>query len=179
MGALQQVVAQDQILRETPRKGLAEGVHIVNALADERTLPEEVLVHVGDLARIGVQPDLSAGQPRIPAAVRGLQPDRHARLQDRVSLHDSPERGVEARTAERMRHRTDHLRGRSARQIGVGVERDDIPDAARRRHLPDNRRERRLRLTAQEGVELLELAALALVAHPEAIIGVPYPGPVQ
>ena len=54
VAALEKIVAEDQVLREAPADGLREGVHVVDALADERALAEEILVDVGDLPRVGI-----------------------------------------------------------------------------------------------------------------------------
>ena len=52
--AFQQVVAEDEILRKASVDGLAKRVHVVDALADERAFPENILVDIRDLARVGV-----------------------------------------------------------------------------------------------------------------------------
>ncbi len=46
VAALQQVVAQDQVLGEPSAHGPGEGLDVVDALADEGALAEEVLVDV-------------------------------------------------------------------------------------------------------------------------------------
>ena len=79
-------------------------------------------------------------QKRGPAA--GRQAVRHARLQDRRSPQTRRVALVEARTVERVRHRADQLRADVARQLRVGVERDDVPHARAGRIVsPDDQRE--------------------------------------
>ena len=179
VGALQQVMAEDNILRKAAVQRLPEGVHIVNALAHERALAEKVLVNVGDFPGVGVQPGLPAHKARIEAAVSGEQAHRHARLQDRVSLDDASRAGIETRAVERVRQRADHLRRCAARQVGVRVEGDHIAYGAGRRHLASNETKGVAGLAAQQRVEMLQFAALALVAHPAALAGVPDAGAVE
>ena len=66
VAAFQEVVAEDQILGEAAAKRALEGVHVVDALADERPLAEDVLVDVGDVARVGVDARLAAEEPAEP-----------------------------------------------------------------------------------------------------------------
>ena len=179
VGALQQVVAEDEVFGEAPVEGLSEGVDVVDALADERALAEEILIDVRDLLRIRIESRLAAGEAGVEAAVGGAQAHAHPGLEDRVAFDDASLAGIEPRTVERVRERADHARRRAARQIRVRVQRDDEANRPRRRHGADDRRERRRRAAAQEGVELLQLAPLALVAHPAALHGVPHARAVQ
>jgi hypothetical protein len=94
-------------------------------------------------------------------------------LQNAVAFGDNPARGVEHRTVQRMGHRADELPGGFARQLGVGVERDDILDGRQDGRLPHDLGKAAAGTAAQEGVELHELSALALVTHPQAFSGVP------
>src|ERR1700722_17294384 len=83
---------------------------------------------------------------------------------------------VEARKVERMRHFADQPANRVARQLGIGIQRDDIADARRSKGQrladPD---EIRIGCAAQEAVQLVELAPLALPADPAGLTLVPYP----
>ena len=67
----------------------------------------------------------------------------------------------------------DELAGGIARQLGVGVERDDILDGRQDGRLPHDLGKAFARTAAQEGVELRELSPLAFVTHPHAFSGVP------
>ena len=62
VAAFEQVVAQDPVLREPPPEGRLECVHVVDPLADEGALAEQVLVYVRDGARVGVDARLSPEQ---------------------------------------------------------------------------------------------------------------------
>src|SRR5664279_671712 len=81
-------------------------------------------------------------------------------------------RGVESRTIQRMRHRADKLARGVARQLRVGVERDDVFHPRQKRDVADDERERVSR-AAQECVQRRELAALALEAHPDPLLRIP------
>jgi hypothetical protein len=124
--SLEQVVAQDPVLGKTSVQRLLEGVDVVNSLADERALVEQVLVDVGNRACVGVDPRLTTVQSRVPGSSRPGQARADARLQDSVAADDELAVGIELRPVQRMRHRADELPGRLAGQFGVRVERDDV-----------------------------------------------------
>ncbi|MND54153.1 hypothetical protein D3C80_452080 [compost metagenome] len=86
---------------------------------------------------------------------------------------------VEARAVERVLHGADELPGGTARQLGVGVQGDDIAHVAECLQVADDPHEARVAVPAQHRIELGELAALALAAHPAALGGVPYAWPVK
>ena len=78
-----------------------------------------------------------------------------------------------------MGHRSDELPGGIARQLRVGVERDDVFDRWKNRGLPDDLGKTFRATAAEQGVELHELSALALVTHPEAFACVPAARPMK
>ncbi len=90
---------------------------------------------------------------------------------------------AEARPVQRMGHRADELPRRVAGQLRVGVERDDVAHAPQHRRVADDQREAiagsRALVAAQQGVQVRELAALALVAHPHPLARVPAPRAVE
>ena len=57
-------MAEDAVLREAPGERALERVDVVDALADERAFAEQVLVDVGDGARVGIDARLAGEQPR-------------------------------------------------------------------------------------------------------------------
>ncbi len=73
----EQVVAEDGVLRDPSGQGGGEGIDVVDALAGEGALPEQVLVDVGDGERVGVQPlqggvdPLEEGRVLLARAARG------------------------------------------------------------------------------------------------------------
>ena len=80
-------------------------------------LVEEVLVHVGDRAGVGIDARLAAEQPREPGARSAGHADADPRLQDGVAGGDPTASGVEARPVERVGQRG----GEEARGIGLGL----------------------------------------------------------
>src|SRR4030066_388581 len=66
VAAFQKVVAEDQILREAVAKRALEGIHVEDALAGERPLAEDVLVDIGDGARVGVDARLATEEAAGP-----------------------------------------------------------------------------------------------------------------
>ncbi|MDQ1133040.1 hypothetical protein QE386_001635 [Pseudoxanthomonas winnipegensis] len=74
---------------------------------------------------------------------------------------------------ERMGHGA-HQRARGLqRQLGIGIQGDDIAHPAQRLGAPDDAAERRGVALAQQRVERGQLAALALQAHPAALVRIP------
>jgi hypothetical protein len=47
-------VAEDPVLGKAAVERLLEGIDIVDPFADERALPEPVLVHIGDGVGVGI-----------------------------------------------------------------------------------------------------------------------------
>ncbi len=164
--AFEQVVAEQRRVRGSSAQGRFKGVDLVDALAGEGSLAEQILVDVGDRRRIRVD---AADAGKHPAEQRarapGRQGRRDARLQDAIALGDAPRRRIQMWPVERMRHLADQTSDGIARQLGVRVERDDVTYAAwggllRHRH------EARVVGVPQQAVQLVELAALALPPHP-------------
>ncbi len=178
VAALEQVVTQDPVLGKAAGEGVLERVDVVDSLADERSLAEDVLVDVGDGARIGVDARVARMQPRVPRATRAGQADAHARLQDSVSFGDRPAAAALAVAAkagpvQRVRHHADQLPRRIAGQLRVGVERDHVLHAPQRRGIADDVGEAVRPVAAQQRVQVRELSPLALVAHPQPFLRVP------
>ena len=171
--ALEQVVREERVLRDAALERRDERVHVVQPLPGEDALSEEVLVCVGYGPRIGIHPGVArvdAGEQRVRGA--GLS-DRDARLEDAVSLGDPPQPRVHVRLVERMREDPDQRAGRSAREPSVGVERQDVADGREDPDVADDLRVARSRGSPEEAIELLDLPALALPAHVEALFRIP------
>ena len=78
-----------------------------------------------------------------------------------------------------MHEDPDQRAGRSAREPRVGVERQDVADGREDRHVADDLRVARSRGSAEEAVELLDLPALPLPAHVEALFRIPRAAPME
>ena len=106
----------------------------------------------------------------LPQGQRG----RDAGLEDAVAGDDPAEGGVEHGPVERVGGGAHQLVYHTDGQAGIGIERDDIANPDRRDGgLAIDRQKRGVGGPAQEAVELMQLAAFALPAHPEAFAGVP------
>src|SRR5476649_2125092 len=61
----QKVVAEDPVLRQTPRECMLECIDVVDAFADKRSFAEQILVDVGNNSRIRVDARLAAEKSRV------------------------------------------------------------------------------------------------------------------
>ena len=105
--------------------------------------------------------------------VGNRQAGADARLQDAVAGTDATQHGVIDRAIKRMRHGADELLCGFARQLRVGIQRDDIFHAGQNAGVADQQRKRIGLAGAQQGIQVRQLAALALVAHPDAVMRIP------
>jgi len=166
-------VAENEILGEASVRGRAKGIDIIDSLADVGAFGKKVLIDIRDLAGVGVESGLTATEPGKAGSIRREQTDGGARLQDRVALDDPTRFRIKAGPVERMRHRPDELSCGVARQGGIGVKGDDVADRGGVGRLTDDGRKGIARTAAEILVELLELAALALVSHPAFFMRIP------
>ena len=173
---LEQIVAEQGRVRNPVGENGLEGIDRVDALAGIGTLAEEVLIDVGDGGGIGID---SVGARECALIGRAFVADRKvrsdARLEDRIALDDAPPGGVDNRLVQRMRHLADQPPHRVGRKPRIRVQGDDIMDALRHcRRAPVEAEEGRVAGAAQQAVQLVQLAALALPADPQALAFVPH-----
>ena len=177
-------MAEDPVLGKATAQGPLERVDVVDAFADERAFGEHVLVDVGNGACVRIDARITRVHAREPRSIRARQADAHAWLQYAVPLgHPLGARwhagAIETRTVQRVCHHADELPRRVARQLRVGVERDHVLHVRQRRGVPDDEREGVRGAAAQEGIQVCELAALALVTHPDPLLRIPAPRAVK
>ena len=177
--AFDQIMREERVLRKASMRRALEGVHIIDALSGEASLSIEVLVHVRDGGRVGIDPGMPGMQRREARAVRARERDAHARLDDAVPRDDATTGRIVHRAIQWMRERTDQRRRRLRWQQRIGIECDDEAHLTDGRDVADDRRERFLRAAAQEAVELRELPALALPSHPHALLRIPAAGAME
>ena len=122
----QKIVAEDPVLGETSFERPLEGINLVDALADERAFAEQVLVNIGNSARIGIDAGLASAHCRIPRTVHAGQAHGDPWLEDAVSLADTLLVFVVSRTIQRVRHGAHKLPRRIARQLRIRVQGDHI-----------------------------------------------------
>ncbi len=173
MTRFQQVMTQDLVLREASVHGSLEGIHLVNPFSNERAFLENILIHVGNRPRVRINARVAREQPDEPGSSGARQTHAHPRLQNAVAFGNNSAHGIEPRPVQRMRQRSDKLTGGIARQLGVGVERDDIFDGGQNCGLADDLGKAFPTTAAEKGVKFRELSALAFVTHPQAFSGVP------
>jgi hypothetical protein len=178
--AFEQVVAEQRVVGHAACHRGLEGVEVVDALARVAPLPEQVLVDVR--YREGVRVD-SGGSRERPledrCVVLGRERRGDARLEDPVAPRHPPDPRIEGRLVERVGDRPDEARHGAPGKPGVGVERDHVPHVRRRGGGGPPGEDPGRRRAAQKGVELVELAALALPAHPATLGLVPRPSAVE
>ena len=176
--AFQQVMRQDGVLRNPVTQGGLERVNLIDALAAERSATEEILVDVGDGHRVGRQTALG-GVDRLEggSVVDRRQARGDSRLEHREAAADLSAGRVDHRLIQGVRDLSDQLLRGVARQPGVGVECDHVAEAAGDSSLESH--VAGARGAAQVGVELHQLAALALPAHPGVFARIPAPFAVE
>ena len=162
-------MAQQRVRRESAGNGALEHLDFIDPLPRERALAEQVLVHIGHGRRIGVHAGMPGKDGRVAGPVRTGERYAHARLEDAVALHDATGALVEHGAVQRVRHRADECRRGVAGQHSIRVQRDDVADAGKPLGLPLDDRKCSLLGAQQVAVELHELAALALPAHPDSV----------
>ena len=172
---LEQIVAQQRVLGDPLGQSLLESVEVVDALAGVRSLREQVLVDIGHRGRVGVD----AGRPGRDALERrrvplGRKRRGDPRLEDPVAPGDAAGATVQPRPIQRVRDRADEARHRSAGQARIGIEGHHIAHARRWCGAGQCRGEVvRFRGPAKERIQLVELPALSLPAHPPGLALVP------
>ena len=177
--AFEEVVRQERVLGNTAVERRLERVDVVEALPREDSLAEQVLVRVRDRGRVRVDARVPGEHAREARGGRARRRDRDARLEDAVARDDAAGHGVEAGAVQRMLEDADERAGGVAGKPGVAVERQDVADGGQEREVADLKAEARVGRAAQEAVQLLELPALALPAHPQALGRVPAPHAVE
>ncbi len=179
--ALEQVMAQERVLGYAVRHRRGEGFEVVDPLAGEAPFLEQVLVDVGHGGRIRVDAGRPGeGPPEDRCLVLGRERRRDPWLEHAVALGHPAGPRIEGRVVQRMGHRPHEAPHRAPGQPRVGVERDHVAHVRRRgRRGPPRGQDAGRRRSAQEGIQLLELAALALPPHPAALGLVPRSLPVE
>src|SRR5207249_3909218 len=142
-------------------------------------LSEKVLVRVGDGGRVRIDAGVAGVHAGEERAGRAGHRDADPRLEDAIALGDAPLPRVEVGAVQGMDDDADELARGLARQPRVAVERDAIAHFREDAQLADLHLEARVGGAAQEAVELLDLPALALPAHPGALAGVPLADAVE
>jgi hypothetical protein len=145
--------------------------------ADERAFLEHVLVHVGHFTRIRIDARVASKEPDEPGTAGARQADADARLQDAVAFHHAAN-GIELGRFNGWAMVPTSCRAAS-RGSWVSVSSVMTYRMAGRMVSPIISEKHSAGTAAEQGVELHELAALALVAHPQAFAGIPAARPMK
>jgi hypothetical protein len=87
---LEQVVTQDAVVGKAMTQRLFEGIDVIDALADERSFAEQILVDVRDTASVWIDSGRVSLQLCIMRLACAGQAAGQPRLQDAVSFDDEP-----------------------------------------------------------------------------------------
>ena len=112
----EQVVRQERVLRHRVLERLDEGIDVIQALAGEDPLGEQVLVGVGHRGGIGVDAGVAGIQAGEQRAGRAHEVHADAGLQDAVALGDPAHAWIEDGAVERVHDEPDQLARHAARQ---------------------------------------------------------------
>ena len=103
-----------------------ESAHVIDGFAVEDAFEEEILLSIGDGARIGIGA-AGIGEDSGEARGRGAgQSDADARLNNGVALTANAGGGVDFDFVEWMGDGLDQQAAGVGRQLRVGIERDDV-----------------------------------------------------
>ncbi len=174
-----QIVAEQCVVGHPAAQRPLECVDVVDAFADVAAFTKKVLIHIRHRSGVRVETDVSRKHERERRRRRADRADGDARLKHGIAFGDTARAAVEAGAIQRVRKRADELASGVERQVGVGVERDDIADALQLVALADEDVERRIDGAPQHSVELVQLAPFPLKPHPQPLGWVPYATPVQ
>ncbi len=170
---LEEIVAEERVLRHAAGQAGLEGGRIVDPLAGVDADAEEVLVDVRHRPGVEVEPGLTGEQAR-EAGAPGLRRHRHPRLEDGVPGHH-PAFRVALRLVQGVGEGGGQANRGAPGQEGVRVQGDHVAHGTERLEVALAGGEAGVRLAGQEPVELGELAALALPAHPDPLGRIPAP----
>ena len=169
MNPLEEIVAHDCVLRDATGQASGEGCDVVDPFADVDPGSEHVLIHVRNGAAVDVDGGVAAVDPREGRAAAACRGRLEPRLNDGAAGNDSAGVGLELRLVEGMGKGTDEPRGCPSRQHRIGVQGDHEADAPQLLGIAFLDDKLGAIVTRDQIVELLELAALTLPAHPATL----------
>ncbi len=177
--ALEEVVADERVLGHAVLHAPHEGIDLVDALADVDAGAEQVLVQLGARVGVDVEADVAREQAREDRRPGARRRRLDARLHDGVAGDDAAGARLEDRPVEGVREQAHQAVGAPHRQLGVAVEGDHEAGLLQALGVADVHRVAGLGVSAEQAVELLQLAPLALPAHVTLLGRVPPRRPVE
>ena len=177
--ALDQVVTKQRVFGETPAEGSPQRHRVVDAFARVKSLAEQIHVRIGNRRGVGINADIASEGPGEATRRGAGQVNADPWLQNAVAPHHQARLRIKLGLVERVGQGADQGVPDITRQLGVGVEGDHIAHPLQHAHVAHHRRVGGRVVAAQQGVELIQLPALALPAHPAPLPLVPDPAAVQ
>ena len=171
--SLEEIVGQQRVVGHAVAQRRHERVDVVEPLAREDALGEQILVRVRHGRRVGIDAGVTRIEPGEQRTRRARECDADARLQNAVAIDHQTGLRIDQWAVQRMRGDADQRARGIARQRRVAVERDAVAHRRQDGRVPDVHDEARVLGAAQQAIELVDLAALALPAHPQAFLRVP------
>ncbi len=153
-------------------------IHLVNSFAGKAAFSVQILIGVRDSAGVNVKARLARVNGRQPRAGRTLHTHSHARLQDAVTGDHDVLFRIDNRPVERMSHRSDHAMRGSAWKLGIRIERKHKLNPRKNGQIADLDGEAVV-MSAEKPIQIHELPALALPAHPSLLARVVNPVAMQ
>src|SRR5579862_7049639 len=103
-------------------------IDFINSFSSEAALAIQILIGVGNRASVNIETSFSRIDRRQARSRRALYADADSRLQDAISVDYGIRFRIGDGLIEWMCQGSDHAVRRSARQFGIGVERDHKAD---------------------------------------------------
>ena len=151
---LNQIVTEDVVVREPSFKRGFKCLQVVDALPDEASFTEDVLVYVADLVGIRINPRIARKHPAVRAASSLGNGHRDSGLQDRITMRNAASSLMKARPVQRMGHAANQLLSRIARQLSIRIERNHKPDGHQVPDVSDDHTEGIRSAPAQQSIEI-------------------------
>ena len=126
--ALEQIVAEQRVLRHSALQAALKGSHVVDALADVDPLAEKVLIDVGYRTGVEIQPGVSSEKSREERLVRLSGPDLRPRLKYGVSGDHLAAWEVKLGLVQRVSQGADEAARAAPGQNGIGIQCNDVLD---------------------------------------------------
>ena len=146
-------MAEHAVVRDAPLEGCLERIDLIDTLAGEGPLAQQILIKIRGGGRIGVYPagcrEQALEEGALPAHRQGR---RDTGLKDAIPLHDALAVLVESGIIQRMRHLGDQLACGPAREASVRIQRDHIAYPGR---YAFSGQEGGVVCTAQQAIELM------------------------
>jgi len=170
-------MAEQGVLRDVAADTALKGIDVIDAFANIDALAKQILIHIRYGMRVEVETPAAGIDAREPGARRPSGMHIHARLHDGVSGDDLT-LFVELRPVQGMSQGANQAPRGARWHDGIRIQRNHIARRLQQGlHLWRGTlwQVRRVRLASQELVQLVELAPLALPAHPATLNRVPNP----